>query len=372
MSRRNRKPRKSWLSRISWVFGWCCIFLFWLWAVGAVRFHRWLPEEVGLILATLMVVWAIVLAICVERFPIWFCYIAGMATTVWLLSFLQQPSHERDWDENQVRLASIETEEESIVVQNFRSTHYRSETDFDVNYGDISFDMSQLEKVWLIVQRFTQNEGLAHVFLTFEIANPDGASQFMAVSVEIRCEKGETYSPIRGLYRQYELNYVFGSEEDLLGVRTVMRPDDRVYMYPVNATPLQVQRLFANIADRTNEIGKRPEFYHSLLNNCMNGVLEHTYELTPEPISWMNPKVVLPGYSGKLAFEKGLIGDGGDFEEFQQRCRIDKVAKEFGIKPGFSLEVRRNIGSAHIPVVPDYDNETYDDTDFGISGHRVR
>lgn len=325
------------------VFGWFCVFLFWLWSIGAVRYHSWLPENLGLVLASVMVVWAAILPFRLSRLSLWFACIGGMATTVWLISLLQQPSHERDWAQEQTRLARIERDDQDVVVHNFRNNKYRSEADFDVNYEDFAFHLSQAKQVWLVVQRFSQSEGLAHVFLTFEIVQPLGDSRYMAISVEIRREEGETYSPIKGLYRKYELNYVFGSEEDLLGVRTVMRPSDRVYMYPVKATEDQVQKLFRNIATRTNEIDQQPEYYHSLLNNCMNGILEHTYELTPEPISWMNPKVVLPGYSGALAFEKGLIGDGGDFETFQEQCRVDQIAREHGIREGFSQALRSQI-----------------------------
>lgn len=324
-------------------FGLFCVFFFWLWAVGAVRYHSWLPENVGTVLATLMVLWAVVLIFRVERLVLWFSCVGGMATTVWLLSLLQQPSHDREWAKDQTQLAQVQFDGRNVVVQNFRNNKYRSESDFDVHYLDFAFEISQLKKVWLVVQRFTQSEGMAHVFLTFEVSPQRGESKFMAVSVEVRREEGESYSPLKGLYRNYELNYVFGTEEDLLGVRTLMRPNDRVYMHPVNASPEQVQQLFRNIAGRCNQIVERPEFYHSLLNNCMNGVLEHTYELTPEPISWTNPKVVLPGYSGRLAFEKNLIGNGGDFDAFEEQCRVDIVAREYGIHEGFSRALRSKL-----------------------------
>ncbi len=334
------------------LFGWICGLVFWLWAVGAVRHHDWLPGKTGFVLAGAMVAWAAMLPFLTERLSNWFFYLGGMATTVWLLCFLQQPSHQRDWAQEQSRLALVQLDLQGHVeVKNYRHNDYRSESDFDVNYTDFAFEMSQLEKVWLIVQRFSNSKGLAHVFLTFEVAQQDQPSRFVTVSVEVRREDGEAYSPVKGLYREYELNYIFGNEEDLIGVRTVMRPNDRVFMYPIKATKIQLQELFRNIAERANQIDRRPEFYHSLLNNCMNGILEHTYDLTPEPISWLNPKVILPGYSGQLAFEKGLIGDGAEqgFPAFQERCRIDQRAREHGIKEGFSQAIRSELPQVAAP-----------------------
>jgi hypothetical protein len=57
--------------------------------------------------------------------------------------------------------------------------------------------------------------------------------------MEIRREQGETFSPISGLYRQYELIYIVADECDEIGARAVMRPDDRVFMFPCNTSPKQ-------------------------------------------------------------------------------------------------------------------------------------
>ena len=50
----------------------------------------------------------------------------------------------------------------------------------------------------------------------------------MAVSVEIRKEKGESFSPWRGLLREYELMYVVGDERDVIRLRTNYRRDPRL------------------------------------------------------------------------------------------------------------------------------------------------
>ena len=112
-------------------------------------------------------------------------------------------------------------------------------------------------------------------------------------------------------------------------------------MYEVNATPQQVQRLFVDVARRINKLSDKPEFYHTFLNNCTNGIVYHTYELTPEPINWLDPRIVMPGYSDRFAYAERLIGsDQQTFAELQQQARIDAVARRIGLGEGFSAKLR--------------------------------
>ena len=121
----------------------------------------------------------------------------------------------------------------------------------------------------------------------------------------------------------------------------MMRPNDRVYMYPTNANAKQAQDLFVEIAERANKLREQPEFYNSFLNNCSNNLVSHAYKLTPEPVNWMDPFALIPGYNDRFALANGLIGERGEsFEELSTRSRIDELAREVGITEDFSLAIR--------------------------------
>gem|GEM_PF-2200659 len=77
---------------------------------------------------------------------------------------------------------------------------------------------------------------------------------------------------------------MIADERDEIGSRTVLRLNDRVFMYPVIADRKHVPQLFLDITERVQTLAINPEFYHSLLNNCTNNIVVHTYKLTPEPI----------------------------------------------------------------------------------------
>lgn len=340
-------PHVTYLKRFLFIllqsFAWICVTIFFAWAIGAIWFFDLVPHPLGPIAGIVTLVGFVVLFFRLEQKRMWLTWAGVAIFAVWLLSLSQQPTHDREWAADQTVLSQIVIDGDDVTIKEYRHNVYRSDSDYDVHRSNFSFKLSELDKVWFIVQRFTPQEGLAHVFLSFEVLPADGEAKHFALSVEIRREEDEYFSPTQGLYRRYELNYVFGDERDLIGVRTVMRPEDRLFMYPVNATPEQVQQAFRSIADRTNQIYKQPEFYHTVLNNCMNGILRHTVELTPKEISWFDPRIIMPGYSDRFAFQEGIIGSPGQsFELLRETSRIDQRAREHGIRDGFSNAIRGN------------------------------
>ena len=319
---------------------WCSVVCGFSWAVGAVCFFTLLPGWLSGCLAIAVVALA---AVLFRRQSNWRAFrqsLALIVVCVYAVHLLQRPSTTRNWAADNAEAAEVVVTGDNVFISSFRNNVYRSAGDFDVRYEDFDFQLSQLDKAWFVVQRFTALEGIAHNFLTFRI-NEGATSRYFSVSAEIRREEGESFSPVAGLYRQYELIYVIADERDQIGMRTVPRPDDRVFLYPVNATAQQIQQLFQDMAGRINKLKDQPEFYHSLLNNCTNNIVLHTYKLTPEPINWLDPRIVAPGYADRVAFAWHLIGDKSQsFERLQKKSRIDEVARQSGITDDFSLRIR--------------------------------
>lgn len=319
---------------------WFSVICGFVWAVGAVYFLTFLPGWLSAGLAVLVPAIAVFLF---RRQGDWRKFrqsLALIVVCVYGVHLLQRPSATRNWAADNAETAEVIIEGDRVAVSNFRNNVYRSATDYDARYEHFEFSLSHIDKAWFVMQRFTALEGIAHNFLTFRI-NDGKTSRYFSVSAEIRREEGESFSPVAGLYRQYELIYIVADERDQIGMRTIPRPDDRVFLYPVNATAAQIQQLFVDMAARINKLKDRPEFYHSLLNNCTNNIVLHTYKLTPDPINWLDPRIVAPGYADRVAFAWHLIGDQSQtFEQLQKKSRIDKVARQSGITDDFSLRIR--------------------------------
>jgi hypothetical protein len=254
-------------------------------------------------------------------------YVALRATT--------RPTHERAWRPEQARLPAITTEGSLVHVRNVRDFTWRSARDFTPAYHERTYDLRKLDRVWFVLSPFNRNwRGPAHTFLSFGFS--DG--QYVSVSVEARREAGENYSIMRGALRKFELMYVIAEERDVIGVRAVTQ-NDPVYLYPVRATPAQARALFTAMLKRAAEIEHEPAFYNTFTNNCTTSILRPVNDLLDKDIP-LSLGIVLPGYSDKLAFQRGLIDTDLPLEEARKRFEVNDRARAAIHDPDFSARIR--------------------------------
>lgn len=107
--------------------------------------------------------------------------------------FAQMPSLDRNWNDDQKILAEISFNGTKISLKNGRNFDYRSEQDFTIDYYDTHFDTTKLSRAWYIIEPFGERDGPAHTMLAFDFS--DG--QHVAVSAEIRKEKGESFNAFK-------------------------------------------------------------------------------------------------------------------------------------------------------------------------------
>ncbi|MBX3173215.1 MAG: DUF4105 domain-containing protein [Gemmatimonadaceae bacterium] len=262
----------------------------------------------------------------------------AVLAVAWLaLVLLVRPSNDRDWSPDMVRLPAAEFHGDSVTVTNVRNNLYRSVDDFDVRWEDRRYDLQRLESVWFVVEPFSGVPGPAHTFVTFGF----GDGEFVGISVELRRERGEHFSPIKGLLRQYELTYVVADERDLIGLRANHRRDS-VYLYPVRTTTERMRALFTAMLTRANALAAHPEFYNTLTSTCTTNIVSHINDIAPRrvPLSY---KVLLPAFADELAYDIGLLDSELPFEQMRAAHRINQAAAEFADRPDFSVGIRRGL-----------------------------
>ena len=267
---------------------------------------------------------------------------AALLLTAGVLAFLlfgPEPSNDRDWTPDQARLPWAEIMGRRVEVHNVRNTRYRSTEDYDVVWEDRSYDLDRLRSAWFVVEPFESQdwEGPAHTLMSFGFEGGD----YLAISVEIRKEKGEGFSPWKGLLRQYEVMYVVGDERDLIQLRTNHRRDP-VYLYPVRAPRERIEQMFVSMLRRANHLRQEPEHYNTLTNTCTTNIVRHVNELVPGRVPW-SYKILLPGYSDELAYELGLIDTELPFPAAKQYFRIDDDALRAAGQDDFSWRIRQGL-----------------------------
>ena len=120
-----------------------------------------------------------------------------------------RPSNERSWVNDNKKMATAEFEGNEVTLRNVRDFEWRSTRDYDERWIDMDIDLDKVSKIWFVLEYFDPSRRqMAHTILSFEME--DGRR--LACSIEVRREEGERYHPIKGMFRQYELIYVWATE----------------------------------------------------------------------------------------------------------------------------------------------------------------
>jgi hypothetical protein len=255
----------------------------------------------------------------------------GLIVFYILFLLFTNPSNDRDWVEEMKVISKSTISGDIVTLDNVRNNKYRSVTDFDVEYYQGKYDVKKLKKVYLVTVPF--GKLASHTMLSFEFS--DG--QRVVMSVEIRREVGEVFGNIKGLFRGYELYYVWANEKDVIKLRTNYRLDN-VYMYELDMAEENVQKLFIEAMHRTNELKETPEFYNLLVNNCTTNIAEMLQIVYNKPIivDW---RYLAPAYAEGLSMKYGLI-KGSSIEEVRINNHISPSALKCGDCIHYSDSIR--------------------------------
>lgn len=255
-----------------------------------------------------------------------------------------KPSNERTWKAEVAVLPTVRREGDLITIGNIRNFEYRTATDFAPRYYDRTFDVRKLRTVDLVASYWT-GPAVAHIFISFGFGDDD----YLSFSIERRDERGEDYSTLRGLFRQYELCYVVADERDVIRLRTNFRadPPEDVYLYRLHGPLEDGRRLFLEYVRRLEQLAVRPEFYNTLTSNCAGNIWLNAH-VNPDRIAW-SWKILLSGHLPAYLHECGLLNQGLAFAELQQRSRINDAARAAGDTRDFSRLIRAGLP---FPVIP--------------------
>jgi hypothetical protein len=261
--------------------------------------------------------------------------IAVLVLAYLVLIVLVRPSLTKNWSPDEVVLARSEISGNTVRITNIRNISYRTTTDYDVHYYDKTFDIDKLNSVWFMVEPFSGfAAGAAHTLVSFGFE--DGS--YVSVSVEIRKEVGEKFSPLKGVLRQYELVYIIADERDVIKLRSNYRHDD-VFLYPVETSKENMRKLFISMLERGNTLATKPEFYNTLTSTCTTNIVSHVNDIVPGRIPF-SYKVLMPAYSDELAQKIGLIDNSLSIEELRAKYRINELALKYADDPEFSKRIR--------------------------------
>lgn len=262
----------------------------------------------------------------------------SMAFFLALLGWLAlSPRQDRIWaDDVAQRLHVVSFDGRQVVLDNVRDFTWRSETDYDARWARREYDLTQLRSADLVMS-YWMGPAIAHTLVSFGFA--DG--RHLVFSLEIRKERGESFSALGGFFRKFEMTLVAAEETDIIRTRTNARGED-VYLYRIRGLDqAQLRTLFAGYIDEARKLDAAPAFYNTLTSNCTTIVFDLARHIAPGlPLDY---RLLASGYLDEYAYDQHALAPGHSFDELKHRGRITARALQPQADADFSRWIRRGI-----------------------------
>lgn len=239
--------------------------------------------------------------------------IAALAVAGWYQTI--HPSQARDWAVDVEHGVTGTVEGSKVTLQNVRNFNWLTDSTADARWETRSYDLDKLASV----DMFTSTWGdpnIAHLIVSFGFTG----GEHIAYSVEIRKEKGESFSSVGGFFRQFEIVLIAADEADVVKVRTNLRGED-VHRFDVKLTPASRRALFLRYLEYGNELAAKPQFYNTVTANCASTVYQLVQAIKPDMP--LDRRLLfsgqLPEYIDELG---GLLGE----MPMEQRRKIGAIS----------------------------------------------
>jgi hypothetical protein len=307
------------------------------WGAGAIYYSPLPGESLRTVLSALFAIatgLAFLLLRNRRRTLVGFLIVFAVLVTL----FFQIPaSNDRDWQPEVAVTPYAKINGDLVTIHGVRNFDYRTETDFTERWDTRTYDLSKLDSANIIAV-YWAGKAIAHIMISFGFEGKD----YLAVSIETRKEKGESYSTLAGFFRQYELYYVVADERDVIRVRTTYRqPQEDVYVYRINGNLESLRRFFLDYLRSINDLLDRPSYYNTLTTNCTTSILFHA-RVNPEspPMSW---KILLSGYLPDYLYELGRLDTTKTFPELEKLSHVNARAHAADKDATFSQRIREGL-----------------------------
>lgn len=259
-----------------------------------------------------------------------------------------QPSHERQWEPDVARLLVTTVENDIVTLDNVRAFEWETETRYTQRWETRQYDLAQLQSADLFLS-YWMGPHIAHTLVSFGFA--DGRQ--LVLSMEIRKERGETFSAIGGFFRRYEQVIIAADERDLIRTRTNARGED-VYLYRLRARPEQLRAVLLRYLERAEALRQKPAFYNTLTSNCTTILFELARTIDPDlPLDW---RLLASGHFAEYAYDQDALTPGLSYAELQQkgyinaRARLSPDSVPEPENDAFSRLIRQGVPGAALPA----------------------
>lgn len=329
-----RKRKHRFLRFLGFLFLWAVLLLLTTWASAALYFDLPWPAARTPAALAFPVVMLLVFIVFKAGWRAAVVVASGfIAVLCWWLTL--KPSSTRAWQPDVAQTPWAEIRGDEVVLHNVRNCDYVTETNYTPRWETRTVRLSQLTGIDVALT-YWGSPWMAHPIVSFQFADAPP----VAFSIETRKEAGESYSAIRGFFRQFELIYIVADERDVIRLRTNYRQGEEVFLYRIKSKPEQAQARFREYLTRINELHERPSWYNALTANCTTSIRTQRAAGERAPFDW---RMILNGKSDEMVYERGGFAGSLPFAELKRRSAINARARTADKSTEFSRAIREGM-----------------------------
>jgi hypothetical protein len=325
-------------ARLAWALSLLIVFLLNIWAAAALYFD--LPPDVApsilVAIFYLVVVVALLFSFRFNWLSLGVSFALFAAVALWWCSI--KPPKTRHWQPDVAQTAWTERIGDKITIHNLRNFDYQPGSPPQPRWETKVVDLSDLQGVDLFIN-FWGTTLICHPIVSFQF----GPADHVAISVETRMAEGQSYSTIRGFFKQFSLIYIVSDERDVVRVRTNYR-HEQLYLYRTSIGPERARAIFLDYLRTVDAMHQHPRFYNAVTSNCTTNVRTHTAATTANPAPW-DWRMLVNGTVDELVYERGGFASHLPFAELKEKSLIDARAQAADQARDFSQQIRVGLPS---------------------------
>lgn len=314
---------------------WVVAILSAVWAFGALYFDFPL-DHFGKIAAALFVLLLVAVVVWIpgNLRKLASIFAGFFLVLCWWLTL--RPTNDRKWQPDVAQLGWAEISGDEVTVHNVRNFDYQTETDFKPRWETRTVQLSGIMGMDLAIA-YWGSVWAAHPIVSFRFRDAPP----LCFSIETRKAVGQSYSALRGFFRQFTLVYVVAEERDVIRVRSNYRPGEEVYLYRTTAPPARARATFLEYLDSMNALREHPRWYNAVTSNCTTNIRTQGSLSQRLPWDW---RLLLNGKADEMLYERhNLVTGGLPFAELKQRSLINPSARAADHDPDFWRRIREGL-----------------------------
>lgn len=246
------------------------------------------------------------------------------------------PPAQADWEPEYAKTAYATIDGDNITVYNVRDFEWQNEHQAQQRWQTRHYKFSDLEGVDFYCV-YWAGPMICHTMASFVFKQGPP----LCFSIEARRKKDQSYSALGGLYRQYPLYYVVGSENDLVQLRSSHREGEDVHMFRLNIPKVKAQAFLYYYLEAINDLKRQPRWYNAINSNCTTNIVTQVQHVNgQQPFDW---RLIANGYLPYRMHERGSIRGDLSVEQLMELSNLSKFTQKHQNRDDFSSYIRQQI-----------------------------